>query len=91
MTKFKLNSGPFRVPIMEQLEDSQHQDVKNDNSDRLNSGGGLEDIRAIIRFLEASGVSCCVVDVPALNYYGAKRVVLVRTLSSHCSQADTWY
>jgi hypothetical protein len=65
-------------------QDSQpplRQDVMSGYStDRLPGSGGLEDIRAITHFLERSGVRCCVVDVPALNYYGAKRVVMVRTL-----------
>ena len=64
---------------------TRFRDVKDgDSKDKPPSSGGLEEIRSIALFLERSGICCCVVDVPALNYYGARRVVMVRTPSVHC-------
>lgn len=41
------------------------------------SNNGVDDILATTVLLESKNITCCIVDVPALNYYGAKRVILV--------------
>ena len=85
-SNFELRSD--RLSMNDRDQDSPQplcRDVNDGESkDRHPTDGGLEEIRSIALFLERSGICCCVVDVPALNYYGARRVVMVRTPSVHC-------
>jgi hypothetical protein len=41
------------------------------------SNNGVDHILATVLHLESKNIACCIVDVPALNYYGAKRVTFV--------------
>jgi hypothetical protein len=56
------------------LFDEAVQGYPDDLQPRKN---GVDDMLAITVLLESKNITCCIVDVPALNYYGAKRVVLV--------------
>lgn len=46
------------------------------------SNNGADLILAVTVLLESKNIICCIVDVPALNYYGAKRVTFVCGLYS---------
>jgi hypothetical protein len=51
--------------------------VQGSPDDVQPSNNGVDDMLAATVFLGSRNITCCIVDVPALNYYGAKRVALV--------------